>query len=142
MRKPILIVDDSEDTREFFTAALEAEGFSVVAISSGQEALDLLADRSDFSLILLDISMPVLSGIEAAARLRESACRAKVIFLTVHDDPTTLRLRFQSELWAMCSNLALLSICFRPSGRYCRVLPLSHRPWGRVRTGTRSRQSP
>jgi DNA-binding NarL/FixJ family response regulator len=36
---------------------------------------------------VLDISMPVLNGIEAACRLKESGSRAKVVFLTVHEDP-------------------------------------------------------
>lgn len=37
-------------------------------------------------LLVLDISMPILNGIEVASRLRESVCEAKVIFLTVHED--------------------------------------------------------
>jgi len=64
MRRPIMIVDDSDDTRELFTAALEAEGFSVIGAKDGEEALQLLSERSDFSLILLDISMPGLSGVQ------------------------------------------------------------------------------
>lgn len=59
-----MIVDDSEDTRELFTAALEAEGFSVLGARSGEEALQLLEDRDDFSLILLDISMPGMTGVQ------------------------------------------------------------------------------
>ena len=59
-----MIVDDSEDTRELFTAALEAEGFSVIGAKDGEEALQLLSDRDDFSLILLDISMPGMTGVE------------------------------------------------------------------------------
>ncbi|MGZ3723222.1 MAG: response regulator [Bdellovibrionales bacterium] len=64
MRKPIMIVDDSEDTRELFTAALEAEGFSVIGAKDGDEALKLLSERSDFSLILLDLSMPGMNGVQ------------------------------------------------------------------------------
>ena len=43
--------------------------------------------RLDPDLLVLDISMPILSGIEAAYRLKGSGSRAKVIFLTVHGDP-------------------------------------------------------
>lgn len=71
MRRPIMIVDDSEDTRELFTAALEAEGFSVVGARDGEEALQLLSDRSDFSLILMDISMPGLSGVQVLEEMEK-----------------------------------------------------------------------
>lgn len=71
MRRPIMIVDDSEDTRELFTAALEAEGFSVVGAKNGEEALDLLEQRSDFSLILLDISMPGMSGVQVLEEMEK-----------------------------------------------------------------------
>jgi DNA-binding NarL/FixJ family response regulator len=42
-------------------------------------------------VIVSDISMPKLSGIEAANQLRESGCSAKVVFLTVHNDPDFVR---------------------------------------------------
>jgi CheY-like chemotaxis protein len=71
MRRPIMIVDDSEDTRELFTAALEAEGFSVIGAKNGEEALQLLEDRSDFSLILLDISMPGMTGVEVLQEMEK-----------------------------------------------------------------------
>jgi two-component system, NtrC family, response regulator HydG len=65
MRKVILIVDDSEDTRELFQATLEAEGFAVVGAKDGAHALDLLRQFPDkFSLILLDIAMPGMTGLE------------------------------------------------------------------------------
>jgi DNA-binding NarL/FixJ family response regulator len=42
-------------------------------------------------VIITDISMPILSGIEAAKRLKESGSRAKLVFLTVHSDPDIVR---------------------------------------------------
>jgi DNA-binding NarL/FixJ family response regulator len=42
-------------------------------------------------VIITDISMPILSGIEAAKQLKESGSRAKVVFLTVHSDPDVVR---------------------------------------------------
>ncbi len=63
MRKPILIVDDSEDTREMFQATLQAEGFPVMCAKDGEEALQILR-KHQFSLMLLDIRMPRMSGEE------------------------------------------------------------------------------
>jgi DNA-binding NarL/FixJ family response regulator len=50
--------------------------------------------RPDF--IVTDISMPRLSGIEAANRLRDSGCASKVIFLTVHTDPEVVRIALKT----------------------------------------------
>jgi CheY-like chemotaxis protein len=71
MNKPIMIVDDSEDTRELFTAALEAEGFSVVGAKSGEEALQLLAGPTQYSLMLLDISMPGMTGMQVLEEMEK-----------------------------------------------------------------------
>jgi DNA-binding response OmpR family regulator len=66
----ILIVDDSEDTRELFTATLEAEHFEVVSCEDGEQALKILRQRDDFALMLLDLSMPNMSGMEMLEEMR------------------------------------------------------------------------
>lgn len=63
MRNSILIVDDSEDTLEVFQSTLEEEGFTVMAAQDGKQALDILKDH-EFSIILLDIRMPDMTGLE------------------------------------------------------------------------------
>jgi putative two-component system response regulator len=70
MKNSILIVDDSEDTRELFKATLEAEGFAVMAAKDGQQALDILAEHGGFSLMLLDLRMPEMSGFEVLEEMR------------------------------------------------------------------------
>jgi DNA-binding NarL/FixJ family response regulator len=61
--------------------------FEVVgAVNDGQALLEAAAKlRPD--VVILDISMPVMNGLEAAHRLKEAGCEAKVVFLTVHEDP-------------------------------------------------------
>lgn len=72
MRKSVMIVDDSEDTRELFKAALESEGFSVVGAKNGPEALELLRrNEGNFSLILLDIAMPEMNGIQVLEEMEK-----------------------------------------------------------------------
>jgi len=62
------------------------DDFDVVgSAQNGQEAIEA-AETLDPDLLVLDISMPILNGIQVASRLRDSGCRAKVIFLTVHED--------------------------------------------------------
>jgi DNA-binding NarL/FixJ family response regulator len=54
-------------------------------VGDGRALLEAAA-RLNPDVCLLDISMPVINGIEAAMRLKENGCKAKVIFLTVHED--------------------------------------------------------
>lgn len=67
----ILIVDDNELVVETFRAHLEHAGFRVLAAFSGQDALRVLEDEPNLDLVLLDIKMPGMSGIEVLRAIRE-----------------------------------------------------------------------
>ena len=67
----ILVVDDNEDNRELLARRLAQEGFRVDEASSGSEALARVA-AGRRPLVLLDIIMPEMSGLEVLARLREA----------------------------------------------------------------------
>jgi CheY-like chemotaxis protein len=60
----ILIVDDDPDIRESLSELLQNEGFVAASAGNGQEALDYLAQQPAPALILLDLMMPVMDGIE------------------------------------------------------------------------------
>jgi DNA-binding NarL/FixJ family response regulator len=79
----ILLADDHPALLER-EAALLGSSFDVVGTASSGEEMLSLAMRLDPTVIVADIMMPVLNGIEAAHRLREAGSRAKVVFLTVH----------------------------------------------------------
>jgi CheY-like chemotaxis protein len=80
----ILIVEDDLDVREALTQVLEFEGYSVVGATNGQEALDRLRAGDHPSLILLDLMMPVMDGLQfRAAQLRDpSLARIPVIVIS------------------------------------------------------------
>ena len=81
----VLIVDDSEEVLVREAAAL-ADGCVVVdAVTDGPTALRS-ARRHHPDVIVLDISMPGMTGLEVASRLRASGSTAEVVFLTVHED--------------------------------------------------------
>ena len=85
-RARILLADDHASMLER-AIRLVSEEFDVVgAMSDGQAALDA-AQLLQPDVVVFDISMPVMSGLEAAARLFQSAHRPWIVFLTVHDDP-------------------------------------------------------
>lgn len=65
---------------------LEREFEILGAVENGHALLEAAA-RLKPDVCLLDISMPVLNGIETATRLKQSGSTAKVVFLTIHEDP-------------------------------------------------------
>ena len=60
----VLVVDDDEGVRVIFSRHLTTAGFDVVAVSSGAEGLRVLRDEGTFSLVLLDLTMPEMNGLE------------------------------------------------------------------------------
>ena len=79
----ILIVDDEAPIRLTMDALLRRRGYTVTTAESAEEALDLIHQHS-FDLLLLDLKMPGLSGLDVAARARELQPEAAVIILTGH----------------------------------------------------------
>lgn len=81
----ILLVEDNEMNRDMLSRRLVRNGFEIVMAVNGQEGLDLASSESP-DLILLDMSLPVIDGWEAARRLKADAATAKipVIALTAH----------------------------------------------------------
>jgi len=68
--KKILIVDDSQAVRVQVTRLLTAAGFTVVAACDGQDGLEKLAANPDVSLVVCDVNMPRMNGIEFLERVR------------------------------------------------------------------------
>lgn len=86
----ILLADDHPSFPKLVESLLKP-AFDVLGIVFDGESILEAYTRLKPDIIVTDISMPVLSGIEAAVRLRKSGCTAKVIFLTVHADPDFVR---------------------------------------------------
>ncbi|MFO0679184.1 MAG: response regulator [Polyangiaceae bacterium] len=82
----VLVVDDDEDIRDLLVEILRGEGYSVATATHGQEALEVLGTMSP-RLILLDLNMPVMGGIEFNdARLRDPILRTiPTIVMTAAD---------------------------------------------------------
>ena len=70
MQTKILVVDDSDDTREMMAKLLELESFTVVTAEDGSAGLNL-ANAEQPDLIITDINMPNMNGIEMIKRLRQ-----------------------------------------------------------------------
>lgn len=80
----ILVVDDREDNLFSIETILEKDNYTIVKASSGREALKVLLQQQDFSLILMDVQMPELNGFETATIIyeRDKLKDIPIIFIT------------------------------------------------------------
>lgn len=82
----VLLADDHQIVRQSLRALLEKEGLKIVGeASNGQEAVKI-AESLHPDIAVLDVSMAVLNGIDAAKEIRRVSPQTKAIFLTVHDE--------------------------------------------------------
>lgn len=82
----LMLVDDHKMLREGLRRALEAEGFAVVGeANEGHEALKMALDRKP-DVILMDVSMPDVDGIEATRAIMQADARQRIVMLTMHMD--------------------------------------------------------
>jgi len=83
MKAAVLIVDDDAALRKALEDRFAFWGHTVETAADGEAALEIAA-RETFDLVLLDLSMPGLSGQEVLVRLRDAGCRADIVVLTAH----------------------------------------------------------
>lgn len=90
--KTLLIVNDSEIINKIISKSLEKEGFKTVVASNGKEALGLL-DKYLFNLVITDVNMPEMDGIEMTKKIREHENYKfiPVIFLSGSEEPEVLK---------------------------------------------------
>ncbi|HSD50861.1 MAG TPA: sigma-54 dependent transcriptional regulator [Candidatus Methylomirabilis sp.] len=81
----VLVVDDERPTRLLLEKELPRAGYAVTCAESGEAALEQVRAK-DFDVILLDLKMPGIGGMEALGRIRESGAAAEVVILTGHPD--------------------------------------------------------
>jgi len=84
MAKTVLVVDDDPTQRRLIQAVLDREGYAVVHAESGGEAIDRLTKGGGADVVLLDLVMPGLSGMEALAEMRTAGVTTPVIVLTAN----------------------------------------------------------
>ncbi len=82
----ILVVDDEQSMREFLKILLEKEGFQINTAADGRTALQM-ADEQDFDLVISDIRMPGMDGLELLAELKKQQPELPVIMITAFASP-------------------------------------------------------
>jgi CheY-like chemotaxis protein/anti-sigma regulatory factor (Ser/Thr protein kinase) len=86
----ILVVEDEDGLREHLSKVLETAGFAVTSARDGVEALHRLRREEPYDLMLLDVSMPRMNGLELLTHMRSEAAQPKVIVMTAEDTPETI----------------------------------------------------
>lgn len=96
MKKPtVILADDHTLVLEGFRRLLETHCELLATVGDGQDLLQAAAQHRP-DIVILDISMPVMNGIEAARTLKAKFPSMKLVFVTMHADPAYLRAAFQA----------------------------------------------
>ncbi len=90
--RTILVIDDEQSVREVAQAALQETGFEVLLAGSGHEALDIFVERaSEIDAVLLDVSMPRMSGEQTLVKLRRMRPHVKILLTSGHSEQVVLQ---------------------------------------------------
>jgi CheY-like chemotaxis protein/anti-sigma regulatory factor (Ser/Thr protein kinase) len=100
--KKIQIVEDDRATRYLLSTILKKEGYSVSTANDGVQALRQMR-KQEFDLILLDVWMPKMNGIELLAKMRAEGVGTKAVVLTSDDTPETLLRAVREHAWQYIS---------------------------------------
>lgn len=100
----VLVVDDDNDARRLLAAILKGAGFDVAEAPSGEEGLDLIRAQK-YDLVLLDRSMPGMSGLDVLRVMKEEGIRLRTLMISAYGE---------EELWAEAFKLGALDYLLKP----------------------------
>ena len=95
--RAILLVDDEEDLREILAEGLEMSGYEVLQAATAEDALLLALGRRDLLLVVSDVRLPGMSGLDLAERLAEPDLRLRTILISGYFVPQPIRSRLLSK---------------------------------------------
>ncbi len=82
-KKKIMVVDDEEAIRMLYEEEFDDEGYDVVSCSNGNEALEIF-EKEKPDIVILDIAMPGMSGLEVLSKIKEKSPKTPVIMSTAY----------------------------------------------------------
>ena len=106
MKKKILIIDDDKHVRYSFVLILKNQGYILNEVESGEKGIEELSSNDDYDLILLDLKMPGMNGIETLKKIRIINSKIPVFIVTAFQEEYHSELK---ELSAKKLNFDLLN---------------------------------
>lgn len=94
-KKQALIVEDTAANRMFFERLMMQASFDVVGVGTGHDALEQAKTMEQLSLIVLDMEIPDINGLELTVRLRKQFPDACIIIATMHDEHSLMQSAFE-----------------------------------------------
>jgi two-component system chemotaxis response regulator CheY len=93
MAKTILVVDDSGTVRQQVSMALKQAGFAIVEAADGQEALAAIESNRAIDMVVCDVNMPVLNGLEMVEKVKSNPAHKAlpILMLTTEGQPSMIR---------------------------------------------------
>ena len=93
MAKTILVVDDSGTVRQQVSMALKQAGFAIVEAADGQEALEAIASNRAIDMVVCDVNMPVLNGLEMVEKVKQQPEHKSlpILMLTTEGQPSMIK---------------------------------------------------
>jgi len=113
-RKRVLLADDHRIVAEGLKSIL-AEHYELVGIVENGRELLRAAKATEPDVIVADISMPQLNGLDAVAQLKAEGCSARIVFLTMHRDLMYAAKALALGAADLCSNTRRATSCWGPS---------------------------
>jgi two-component system chemotaxis response regulator CheY len=89
--KTVLVVDDSETVRKQVRQALEPAGYTIVEAFDGLDGLEKIRAAADLSLVLCDVNMPRMTGLDMVAQVHAEGGVTPIIMLTSEGQPSLIR---------------------------------------------------
>lgn len=125
--KRILVADDDRTTRLLVSEILRGDKLTVVTASDGSEALKKLKGGK-FDLVLLDVWMPKMNGLEVLAALHKTKVRPKIVVMTSDDTPETLLAAIREQAYHYIAKpiepKALLTLVHESLAKPAAILPI------------------
>jgi len=101
--KALLVVDDDQNCRKLYESEFADEGYSVMGASSGEEALEMLA-RSEFDLVILDVKMPGMDGLETLCEIMKAKRSLPVVINSAYSTFKTDFTTWSAEAYVVKSS--------------------------------------
>lgn len=90
--QPVLLADDDAFVREVIADILQGEGYAVTSVADGVEAMEAVqSSNAEFALVISDLNMPHVDGLELVGRIRELGMLIPIIMLTSNDEMAVVR---------------------------------------------------